>query len=156
MIADKLKLEGLIGGTDGENDTTKMFEETEVETEEKKHGQQSEITEDKPRRKSYSNPRPRNFSSNTRTVALNDSTTEGIDQKINENIQTNVDGSFSCKICGKISSSQNMKMNARQNMRNHMETHLEGITYSCQLCEKTFRAKNSLNVHKSQNHRKQH
>ena len=38
-------------------------------------------------------------------------------------------------------------------MKRHVETHLEGLSYSCTLCNKEFRSKNSLTVHKSTYHK---
>ena len=48
-----------------------------------------------------------------------------------------------CKVCGKEGKNQNIK--------DHIEAnHLEGISIPCNLCEKTFRSRNGLRLHKRQ------
>ena len=57
------------------------------------------------------------------------------------------DGKFRCTLCGQIS-------NYKQQIQYHIEgVHLEGISIPCQLCEKSFRSRNSLNNHKSVYHK---
>ena len=52
---------------------------------------------------------------------------------------------YSCKVCGKEETSMNMK--------SHIEAkHLEGVTIPCNVCEKTFRSRNSLTTHNRRNH----
>ena len=53
---------------------------------------------------------------------------------------------YRCKVCGKE------KIIAK--MKDHIESsHLEGISIPCNFCEKTFRSRNSLSVHKHRNHK---
>ena len=59
-------------------------------------------------------------------------------------------GSVRCTICGKVNSGRDGK----RNLENHIETHLEGLSFPCHLCGKTFRSQNASNVHKSRSHRK--
>ena len=48
---------------------------------------------------------------------------------------------YRCKLCGKESEH-------KTNIKNHIEAnHLEGISIPCNLCEKTFRSRNSLANH---------
>ena len=52
-----------------------------------------------------------------------------------------------CKVCG-IEESWNT-------MRNHIEAnHITGISIPCDLCGKSFKSRNCLSAHKSQQHRK--
>ena len=52
-----------------------------------------------------------------------------------------------CKVCG-IEASWNT-------MRNHIEAnHITGISIPCDLCGKSFKSRNCLSAHKSQQHRK--
>ena len=53
---------------------------------------------------------------------------------------------FECLGCGKL-------MNNQANMMRHVETHIEGLSYSCQVCGKMFRSNNSLSSHYSVFHR---
>ena len=70
-----------------------------------------------------------------------------INAKIAENIFKATDGTYSCNICGKSG------VKERWNMKNHVETHLEGLSFPCEHCGKTFRSRNNLNVHISRQHR---
>ena len=70
-----------------------------------------------------------------------------VEEQIKQNIVKNLDGTYSCQICGK-NSGRNI-----YNCRNHIETHLEGLSFNCPMCEKTFRSRNSLAMHKSTKHR---
>ena len=72
---------------------------------------------------------------------------EEIDAKIAENTLKESDGTFSCLLCGKSG------VKTRQNMKKHVETHLEGLSFPCQHCGKTFRFRNALQVHNSRRHR---
>ena len=52
-----------------------------------------------------------------------------------------------CKVCGKEGHGRNIK--------DHIEAnHLEGIVIPCNLCDKTFRCRNSIMKHKRQQHNK--
>ena len=50
-----------------------------------------------------------------------------INMKINELLRKS-DGLFRCRSCGKSSKD-------KTNMKRHVETHIEGLTYSCQICD---------------------
>ena len=52
------------------------------------------------------------------------------------------DGGYYCKVC-------NYESVKKYNVTVHIETHIEGMSYSCSVCHKTFRSRNSLNNHKS-------
>ena len=50
-----------------------------------------------------------------------------------------------CKVCGKEGHGRDI--------RNHIEAnHLEGVVIPCNLCDKTFRSRNSFRTHKSRQH----
>ena len=72
-----------------------------------------------------------------------------LNKKMEENIVTNEDGSLSCYLCGKTSGGPQK----RGHMKQHMEIHMQGLTYSCPKCDKTFRSRNSLYVHTSKIHK---
>ena len=68
-------------------------------------------------------------------ISLSLKVDSSVEQKILENIKVKPDGSRSCKVCGKNPSGKSAKTILIQ----HIETHLEGISYPCPLCSKTFR-----------------
>ena len=57
-----------------------------------------------------------------------------------------IDGVWTCNECGKTSNGKS------SDMRLHVETHLDGLCYSCNLCHKEFRSKNSFKFHKNHYH----
>ena len=69
-----------------------------------------------------------------------------IDKVVDEYIETTSDGNLKCSFCGKLSGK-------RQNIRSHVETHLEGISYPCPSCEKTFRSRNTFGAHRARVHK---
>ena len=66
---------------------------------------------------------------------------EELDHKINDMIEK-VDGTMRrrCIPCGKLS-------RGSSDAKEHAETHIEGLSFPCQYCEKTFRSRHSLKVH---------
>ena len=73
--------------------------------------------------------------SSSNSMTVESSNIEEVEQKILENIEVNSDGSHSCKVCGKKST----RKSARTIIRQHIETHLEGTSFPCQHCPRTFR-----------------
>ena len=60
---------------------------------------------------------------------------------------------ITCTVCGKTN---DLKTNskARQTMQQHIECmHINGLLYTCAMCDKTFRSKNAMYTHKSKHHR---
>ena len=52
---------------------------------------------------------------------------------------------YKCTLCGKEA--------ARTSLKNHIEVnHLEGISIPCSQCDKTFRSRNSVAIHKHREH----
>ena len=72
---------------------------------------------------------------------------EEIDTKIAESVLKDIDGTFVCKLCGKSGVKQKIQM------KYHVETHLEGLSFPCQHCGKTFRSRNALQIHNTRQHR---
>ena len=72
---------------------------------------------------------------------------DDVEEKLNELLETNADGTFGCKHCGKSGAKKS------RNMKNHIETHLQGLSFPCNLCGKTFRSRNYIGCHMSIFHR---
>ena len=72
-------------------------------------------------------------------------TAEEIEMKKNELYQK-IDGVWSCMACSYTTA-------RNDNMRKHVETHLDGLSYTCTLCNKEFRSKDSLINHKYRMHK---
>ena len=85
---------------------------------------------------------------NTREVAnikIDNGDHEAAKHKAEEMIQK-IDGGFECTACLKTGKS-------RWDMVRHAETHIEGVSYPCPKCDKSFRSVNSLSNHNSTKHR---
>ena len=65
------------------------------------------------------------------------------DELIKSKIWRENDGKYRCSDC-------DYKSNYVTNVKNHIEAHhMYGAVYECQACGKTFKSKNSFQVHKS-------
>ena len=90
------------------------------------------------------------FSSENRTVAINGMDQAEIRQSVDEHLEICDDGSLRCTWCGKTDIGN--RKSGKSLMRCHIETHLEGLSYQCPMCDKTFRSANSVRAHKSRIH----
>ena len=84
-----------------------------------------------------------NLEHNVIEVSTNDELDAQIEQGINR-----TGGLCECNTCGKLSKRKDV-------IKKHVETHIEGISHSCQICNKTFATRNSLQVHIIRNHSQQ-
>jgi len=150
VVAQRLKLEGLTSQDDDQErkvnetieDTEKYFENN-FET--GKESDTSEIKKFKTETSQSKSRRPRQSSSSVALAgSFSDLNTEEIDQKIAEYLVRDEDGFYSCGVCGKAGDSTKKK----QNMQKHIETHIDGLSFPCQSCDKTFRSRESLRIHK--------
>ena len=146
-VAQRLKLEGLLEGKQEEEDT----EHQEMPSQKPETIDPHPLTTNKLDQKIQRRTTASKFEGSNNMISLNTSQNDEIDATLNENLEVLDGGHFRCRICGQ--DSLNMKRNARQNMKNHVERHVEGLTYNCQLCEKEFRSRHSLNTHISKIHK---
>ena len=65
---------------------------------------------------------------------------EDLDKRIEENIERQPDGKYICLPCGKI-------LRCRAIAVEHTEIHIDGLSFLCQHCDKTFRSRASLRLH---------
>ena len=147
-VAQRLKLEGLIGGKQEEYEVemdNKDFDDTFIpslaETPSKPIPCNRPIL--KSEKKEMSSRTNNAVATAIATVAL---ATNNLEKQVNKYLEECSDGTFSCSVCGKTSS-------RKQDTQRHIETHIDGLSYECQVCGKTFRSKNSLNTHKSVYHK---
>ena len=71
--------------------------------------------------------------------SLNFESIEELDQKVEEMMERQPDGKYKCLTCAKIG--------RKVHMKEHVEIHIDGLSFPCQQCDKTFRSRNSLRVH---------
>ena len=74
------------------------------------------------------------------TISVIGHNQEEVDQKIRDLI-TKESELHKCTICGKLSKDSS-------NMKRHVEVHIDGLSYSCNICDKTFRSKPSFSMHR--------
>ena len=65
---------------------------------------------------------------------------EDLDKRIEENIERQPDGKYICLPCGKI-------LRCRAIAVEHTEIHIDGLSFICQHCDKTFRSRASHRLH---------
>ena len=121
-VAQRFKLEGLTSATD---------QEKEVNGKETEHSNDKETNF----QKGFINITKSNPDRVIAKVSINNTPVNisEINEQIEQNIIRNWDGTYSCYLCGKNSGRQ------MGHCKNHIETHLEGLSFNCPLCEKTFR-----------------
>ena len=81
----------------------------------------------------------------SKTVATVKGMSSSVEDKILELIERR-EGMNYCKGC-------DYKTDRLFNMKEHVEIHIEGLSYPCQLCNKTFRSKKALRSHFIRNHK---
>ena len=149
-VAQRLKLDGLMSDDAVEEET--QYDDQIVQD----NNEEESMKMEKHREASYDSlPKTNNRSTGKKSlglVQLNSSTLSEFKavEQLDENILRNDDGTLSCRICGKTTSGADKK----RKMRNHVETHMEGLSYSCTMCDKTFRSVNAFTTHKSRNHKR--
>ena len=144
-VAERLKLEGLLGN---EQDET---EETPSESQETNNENETEALIEK-NTNVMRNPHPKKTPYDSKqTVQIFDKVVDcnEIDFKIEENVKVLEDGSRRCTLCNKVVPGKG----GLTNFRNHFERHhMEGLSFDCPNCDKTFRSRGSLSNHKMRYH----
>ena len=131
-IANRLQLNGLIGGETTE-DEQQFEDKQEIEC-----PQPSQIqVQDLPNANLKKNPAVKKQQTiEKRIVAVNENYELQLKQAFDENVETLSNGSLSCKICGKVTTGTCRT----GNMKIHLEVHIEGLSFDCKYCDKTFRS----------------
>ena len=139
-IAERLKLEGLIGGNQqkDENDTKaeNILEENVV----KPDCTLLESTEE--------NKRPKNVNRAAEKPVISVQSSdihnlEELDQKVEESYSKDSNGFYACHYCEK-------SFKQRGHIKEHVETHFEGLAFPCSFCDAVLRSRNSLRFHNRQ------
>ena len=128
-IAQRLKLEGLIGGENNTEDKDRLEEEYVAQYDNEKV---LEVTESKiiskPERSTYLN------SESFQNL-------EDLDARVLEVIERDADGTWMCTFCGK-------KSKQKGHLKEHAEIHFEGLSFPCPACDYICRSRNSLRQHR--------
>ena len=144
MIAEKLKLQGLLSSPDQDDPEAKKDETPFTSTYEPKPENKSYPTQKQSVVRTISTP-----SQAISKISIPNEDLETLDERINEQIERDPDGNFRCKMCGKTSSRKHTKVN----MKHHVETHFDGLSFPCPLCPTVSRSRNSFAWHKSTKHK---
>ena len=147
-VAQRLRIEGLIGK--GEEDNTYSHDDDRKDFMDSTYGekQDEEFTD----LSVTSNSKPviaakKSISRAERTVSVVSNSTNFDAKAAVDDLVEKTDDGWRCKACGKTSKKTS-------DIRRHSEMHIEGLSFDCQLCDKTFRSRQILADHKKNNHRK--
>ena len=69
-----------------------------------------------------------------------------LDRQIEEMIEITEDGRWKCNVCGKLS-------RHKLQTQSHAETHINGLTYKCNVCERSCSTRQYLREHISKKHK---
>ena len=142
-LAERFKLQGLLGVSGPEDDNTK--DNMGIDQLRKNEEIFQHVEEDKWRSSvTESGKEISTLEKATIPVSLQD--INEIEEKVNQYVDKLDSKRFKCTICGKEASRS-------RNLKNHIETHLEGLSFPCDSCGKTFRSRNSLNCHSTKYHK---
>ena len=134
-IAQKLKLEGLLGGADQSKEERYYESSYNVKEEDTIHefdvSTTSPPSETKTLQKTKQKQSIKAKTDGIIALKVNGEELSDIDAKLCEYIEKLPDRILKCKICGHI---------AKQmcDIKNHIETHMEGLSFPCQVCGKTL------------------
>ena len=134
QIAERFQLEGLIRGE--ENSSDEIKEET-VHHRNVPSEEETTVVSSTSEQKQNTSKRIVNYSRNASDIINADE----IDRQIEEMIEKVGIKQYKCRPCGKINT---QKSHAHE----HAEVHIEGLSFSCHMCEKAFRSRSSLRNHR--------
>ena len=144
-IAQKLKLEGLLGSPEDDPPETENLPKMEEIYTNFKDMKRSPIlineidcslNETKNTSTSFSDA----YTLKTTTDTINVQSNDEVNSKFEEMV-VKEGGMYRCNHC-------NRAMTHRGSMKRHVETHLSGLAYDCHNCGKTFRSTHALHRHK--------
>ena len=145
-IAERLKLEGLIGSGDNLNELLEeeqKFKIDDVLTQEitdkmlVAHNNFSEVSEKKVR------------IANEKKITVNSEefqSIEELDATIIKNMEKSGNGKWICNVC-------NRQFAKKDHTKEHMETHFDGLKFPCQYCDYFTKTRHCLRDHISKHHK---
>ena len=142
--AQKLEIEGLLGDSQdyNEDSDTTYPEKKIIQPEDEKSLVKMNSNTPTTQRRQYS----RTTSNNAKKIDVSSLTSEETEEKMKELYQKN-DSTWRCLACDYTNTRESQ-------MKRHIETHIDGLSYTCTLCNKEFRLKMSLDCHLSRSHKK--
>ena len=159
-VAEELQLKGLTGGNkqmdeqlgDFQNKATKNpNKNTQIPNPTVSKDFEAELYYDQD---SKENPSTTMMTTIGRTsqVSFNGGTAEGLKTVVWSMISQS-GTMLTCTVCGKTKD-KSLDRQATHHMTSHVESlHVEGATYECSRCEKTFRSKHALHCHTNEKHK---
>ena len=149
-IAQRLKLEGLIGNNDEDSQQPDNFKSEQISGNKDEDIAEATHYDTLIPKKPYHNSKPRQSSQveavDKVIVPISSEDVSEVENAVNQHLEKDEAGMWKCKLCGKTA-------NTRQHLRNHIETHLEGLSFPCDICGKTFRSRNALFIHNTRYHK---
>ena len=143
-VAQRLKIEGLMGGNKEEDMHSNKDERKDyLDTAYIDNSISDEGLNDNAKQEQKVKPRVPRLD---RTVAVVGNSSNLDAKAAVDDIVEKTENGWICKACGKT-----MKMPS--DIRRHAEIHIEGLSYQCPLCDKTFRQRALLKSHKVAKHR---
>ena len=145
-IAERLKLEGLGTARDG-GPATQHFEKSK--TQEQDHRTFENIENNSWMNFLKNETNVINLTNKDQPIIINShrfKSLEELDQEILKHMTRREDGKYECTVCGKFSKNKGHSVE-------HIETHFEGLDFSCNFCNATFKSRNNLRSHKWRIHR---
>ena len=145
-VAQKLKIEGLIGGeqSDESKNNTFMKDEDQVENVSEISVNESVVEKPTSMIRDMNKYQKRN-NVNTAALVSNQSSVADAKAAVNELVEKTED-SWMCRTCGKTAKTSS-------DIRRHAEIHIDGLAFDCELCGQTFRSRKIVNNHKFSKHR---
>ena len=129
-IAQRLKLEGLIGGEQFVNEDAGNAEHVVEENVSTSHKSEREMTKVV---KTSEKPIISVQSSDIQSL-------EDLDQKVSESYSRNSNGLFVCHYCEKL-------FNNSSHIKEHVEIHIEGLSFPCTYCDRILRSRKAFRLH---------
>ena len=143
--AQKLEIKGLLGNQANFEESLKLESDENLEG---VHSTNPQPTEKKSFARIGDNTiYPESLIRDYAIINMGSMTPEEIKTKMKELYEKTDDG-WRCLVCDHTKSGSKSS-----NIRQHVETHMEGLSFTCNMCDKEFRSRNILAHHKKRSHK---